>query len=68
MLIAAIISGFLMGFSPAKMIAEYGRTIKLCAISLITISAMLAIAIAPACSGMPAMVTAPTFPIFAATR
>src|SRR5438876_7997813 len=43
MLIAAIISGFLMGFSPARMIAEYGRTIKLCAISLITISAMLAI-------------------------
>ena len=42
MLIAAIISGFLMGFSPAKMIGEYGRTIKLCAISLITISAMLA--------------------------
>ncbi len=43
MLIAAIISGFLMGLSPAKLIAEYGRTIRLCAISLITISAMLAI-------------------------
>ena len=43
MLIAAIISGFLMGFSPAKMIAEYGRTLKVCAVSLITISAMLAI-------------------------
>ncbi len=43
MLIAAIISGFLMGLSPARMIAEYGRTIRLCAISLITISAMLAI-------------------------
>jgi len=43
MLIAAIISGFLMGLSPPKMFAEYGRTIKLCAISLITISAMLAI-------------------------
>src|SRR5882672_7177754 len=41
MLIAAIISGFLMGFSPVRMITEYGRTIKLCAISLITISAML---------------------------
>src|ERR1700724_2671788 len=38
MLIAAIISGFLMGAGPLKMIAEYGRTIKLCAISLITIS------------------------------
>jgi lactate permease len=43
MLIAAIISGFLMGLSPAKLISEYGRTIRLCAISLITISAMLAI-------------------------
>src|ERR1700755_719283 len=43
MLIAAIISGFLMGLAPVKMITEYGRTIKLCAISLITISAMLAI-------------------------
>jgi len=43
MLIAAIISGLLMGLSPAKLIAEYGRTIRLCAISLITISAMLAI-------------------------
>ncbi|HZR86957.1 MAG TPA: L-lactate permease [Bradyrhizobium sp.] len=43
MLIAAIIAGFVMGLSPAKLISEYGRTIKLCAISLITISAMLAI-------------------------
>ena len=43
MLIAAIISGFLMGLSPAKLVTEYGRTIKVCAISLITISAMLAI-------------------------
>jgi lactate permease len=43
MLIAAIISGFLQGLSPAKLISEYGRTIRLCAISLITISAMLAI-------------------------
>ena len=43
MLIAAIISGFLMGFSPLRLVTEYGRTIRLCAISLITISAMLAI-------------------------
>jgi lactate permease len=43
MLIAAIISGFLMGVAPGRLLAEYGRTIKLCAISLITISAMLAI-------------------------
>jgi lactate permease len=43
MLIAAIISGLLMGLSPARLVSEYGRTIRLCAISLITISAMLAI-------------------------
>jgi lactate permease len=54
MLIAAIISSFLMGFSPAKMIAEYGRTIKLCAISLITISAMLAIGTLTRLSGVDA--------------
>jgi len=54
MLIAAIISGFLMGFSPTKMIAEYGRTIKLCAISLITISAMLAIGTLTRLSGVDA--------------
>jgi lactate permease len=54
MLIAAIISGFLMGFSPAKMIAEYGRTIKVCAISLITISAMLAIGTLTRLSGVDA--------------
>ncbi len=29
MLIAAIISGFLMGLSPGKMVGNYGRTIKL---------------------------------------
>jgi lactate permease len=54
MLIAAIISGLLMGFSPAKMLAEYGRTIKLCAISLITISAMLAIGTLTRLSGVDA--------------
>ena len=54
MLIAAIISGFLMGFSPAKLIAEYGRTIKVCAISLITISAMLAIGTLTRLSGVDA--------------
>jgi lactate permease len=43
MLIAAIISGLMMGLSPAKLVTEYARTIRLCAISLITISAMLAI-------------------------
>jgi lactate permease len=54
MLIAAIISGFLMGLSPARLITEYGRTIKLCAISLITISAMLAIGTLTRLSGVDA--------------
>jgi lactate permease len=54
MLIAAIISGFVAGFSPARMIAEYGRTIRLCAISLITISAMLAIGTLTRLSGVDA--------------
>ena len=54
MLIAAIVSGLLAGFSPARMIGEYGRTIKLCAISLITISAMLAIGTLTRLSGVDA--------------
>jgi lactate permease len=54
MLIAAIVSGFLMGFSPARMIAEYGRTLKVCAVSLITISAMLAIGTLTRLSGVDA--------------
>ncbi|WFU31879.1 L-lactate permease [Bradyrhizobium brasilense] len=54
MLIAAIISGLLMGFSPLKLIAEYGRTIRICAISLITISAMLAIGTLTRLSGVDA--------------
>jgi lactate permease len=54
MLIAAIISGFVAGLSPARMVSEYGRTIKLCAISLITISAMLAIGTLTRLSGVDA--------------
>ncbi|MFT0876923.1 L-lactate permease [Rhodopseudomonas sp. G2_2311] len=54
MLIAAIISGLLMGVSPGKMATEYGRTIKVCAISLITISAMLAIGTLTRLSGVDA--------------
>ncbi len=54
MLLAAIISGFVMGFSPVKLVAEYGRTIKVCAYSLITISAMLAIGTLTRFSGIDA--------------
>jgi lactate permease len=54
MLIAAIIAGFIMGLSPGKIISEYGRTIRLCAYSLITISAMLAIGTLTRLSGVDA--------------
>jgi lactate permease len=54
MLIAAIISGFLMGFSPARLISSYAQTIRICAYSLITISAMLAIGTLTRLSGIDA--------------
>ena len=54
MLIAAIIAGFIMGLPPGKIVSEYGRTIKLCAYSLITISAMLAIGTLTRLSGIDA--------------
>src|SRR5258708_30865281 len=43
-----------MGLSPAGLIAAYGRTIKVCAYSLITISAMLAIGTLTRLSGIDA--------------
>jgi lactate permease len=54
MLIAAIISGLLMGFTPLRLVTEYGKTIKVCAYSLITISAMLAIGTLTRLSGIDA--------------
>jgi lactate permease len=54
MLLAAIIAGLLMGLSPGTIVSEYGRTIKLCAYSLITISAMLAIGTLTRLSGIDA--------------
>jgi lactate permease len=54
MLIAAIISGFVMGFSPARLVTAYAKTIKICAYSLITISAMLAIGTLTRLSGIDA--------------
>jgi lactate permease len=54
MLIAAIISGLIMGYSPAGLVTAYGRTIKICAYSLITISAMLAIGTLTRLSGIDA--------------
>jgi lactate permease len=54
MLIAAIISGFIMGLSPGKIVATYGKTLRLCAFSLVTISAMLAIGTLTRLSGIDA--------------
>jgi lactate permease len=54
MLIAAIISGLLMGFSPVRLVKAYGQTIKVCAYSLLTISAMLAIGTLTRLSGIDA--------------
>ncbi len=54
MLIAAIISGLLMGFSPVRLVTEYGKTIRICAYSLVTISAMLAIGTLTRLSGIDA--------------
>jgi lactate permease len=54
MLIAAIVAGTLMGFSPARLVVSYVKTIKVCAYSLITISAMLAIGTLTRLSGIDA--------------
>ncbi len=54
MLIAAVISGLVMGYRPMEMLKVYGRTIKLCSYSLITISAMLAIGTLTRLSGIDA--------------
>jgi lactate permease len=54
MLIAAIISGFIMGFSPVRLVVEYAKTIRICAYSLLTIAAMLAIGTLTRLSGIDA--------------
>jgi lactate permease len=54
MLIAAIISGFLMGFTPLGLIRSYGKTIVVVRTSLITIAAMLAIGTLTRYSGLDA--------------
>ena len=54
MLIAAIISGLIMGFSPMRLVKAYGETLKVVSYSLITISAMLAIGTLTRFSGLDA--------------
>ena len=53
-MIARIIHGSMMGFSPVKILSVYGKTIRICAVSLITISAMLAIGTLTRLSGIDA--------------
>ncbi len=40
---AALLSGFLMGFSPRRLIRAYGRTLKRVRFSLLTVAAMLSL-------------------------
>jgi lactate permease len=54
MLIAALISGILMGFGPIRLISAYAKTIWVTLASLITISAMLAIGTLTRYSGIDA--------------
>ena len=54
MLIAAIISGLAMGFTPWRLVTAYGRTLKVVSYSLITIAAMLAIGTLTRYSGLDA--------------
>jgi lactate permease len=54
MLIAAIISGVLMGFGPIRLVTAYARTLRVTLASLITISAMLAIGTLTRFSGIDA--------------
>jgi len=54
MLIAAILSGLLMGFSPWRLVMVYAKTIRIVLASLITISAMLAIGTLTRYSGIDA--------------
>ena len=50
--IAAVISGFLMGYSPVEMVKTYGRTLYAIRNSLLTISAMLALGYTTRYSGL----------------
>ncbi len=54
MLIAALLSGLLMGFGPIRLVTAYAKTIKVTLASLITISAMLAIGTLTRFSGLDA--------------
>ena len=69
-LIAAIISGFVMGFGPLEMIRQYGKSLYKVRFSLITISAMMAIGFMTRYGGLDATMglafarTGPLYPFF----
>jgi lactate permease len=51
---AAVVSGLLMGFSPARLIKAYGRTLKRVRFSLLTVAAMLSLGYVTRYSGLDA--------------
>jgi lactate permease len=53
-LLASIIAGFVMGFSPRSLLRIYGNTLKLVSPSLLTIAVMMAIGFSTRYSGMDA--------------
>jgi lactate permease len=71
-LIAAVVAGFVMGFSPLGLLRTYWHTLKLVRFSLLTIAAMLAIGIVTRYSGLDATMglafarTGVLYPFFAA--
>jgi lactate permease len=69
-LVAAIISGLVMGFGPIAMIRQYGKSLYKVRFSLVTISAMMAIGFMTRYSGLDATMglafarTGPLYPFF----
>ena len=51
---AAVVSGFLMSFSPRELVRAYGRTLKRVRFSLLTVAAMLALGYVTRYSGLDA--------------
>ncbi len=69
-LVAALISGVVMGFGPLEMIRQYGKSLYKVRFSLLTISAMMAIGFMTRYSGLDATMglafarTGPLYPFF----
>jgi lactate permease len=69
-LLAAVLAGWLMGFTPAQMLRTYGQTLYRVRFSLITIAGMLAIGYVTRYSGIDATLglalarTGPLYPFF----